>query len=97
MVCTKIEYVNNTIDENKRTKKLPFQARFSSHYIENCFFRKSVLIWNQIHNANSDIISSSLTYKTMIFKFREMFLSIFREDPSMTTHGKRKWKQFKFV
>ena len=37
-VYVKIKYVNKTIDENKRTKKTTFQSRFSSHYIENCFF-----------------------------------------------------------
>ena len=45
-------------------------------------------------SANSNINSSSLTYKTMKFMFQEIFLSLFREDPSMATYGKTTWKQF---
>ena len=93
---TKIKYVNNITEENKRTKNYTFKQN-SAAIISKIvfFFRKSVLIWNQ--NANSNINSCSLTYKTMKFKFREYFPSIFRENPSMATYGKTTWKQFKFI
>ena len=42
---TKIKYVNNTNDENRRTTKLHFQARFSSYYIEKKFFKESQFLF----------------------------------------------------
>ena len=86
--CTKIKHVNNTIEENKRTKKTNFKQDSAVITSKIVLFRKSVLFWNQIQNANSNINSSSLTYKTMKFKSKEYFLSVFREDPSMATYGK---------
>ena len=74
----KLNCASNTIDEKQRTKKLHFQARLSSHSIENCF-----VFWkiSSFLKSELNISSSSLTYKTMKSKFKEYFLSIFHEDP----------------
>ena len=40
----KIEYDNHQIDTNTRNKKLYFGDRYNGQYIENSFFKKSVII-----------------------------------------------------
>ena len=61
-------------------------------------FSKAAVIGNQFQKAKSNKNSSNfLTYKTMKLKFKEHFLSIFCEDPSMATYGKTTWKLFKFI
>ena len=86
----KFKYENQTIDENKRIKNIHFQEKFISQYIENCFFRKSVLVWNQIESKNANLTNSSLTYNTLKFKLKNDFLSTFSEDPSMETFEKHR-------
>ena len=66
-----------------RTKEI--KTAFSSKiqqalYRKKFFFRKSVLIRNQIQNANPNISSSSNKTEIKI----TYFLSIFSEDPSQS-------------
>ena len=42
-----IEYDNHQIDTNTRNKKLYFGDRYNWQYIENSFFKMSVIIWNK--------------------------------------------------
>ena len=60
--------------------------------IEDCFFRKPVLIWNQIRTQ-----ISRLTYKTIKFRFKIYFRSIFNENPPMSTYVRTSWKKIKFT
>ena len=57
-----IEYDNHQIDISKRNKKLDFGDRYNGQYIENSFFKKSVIIWNK---ATDDEVNFKdiLTYR----------------------------------
>ena len=84
--------MNHKIDENKRKKKLHSQERFSSHYIESCFFfRKTVLVWNKIESKNANLTKSNLTFKSIKFKFRICFglfsVKILLWQPMKKDHG----------
>ena len=93
--CNNIEYDNQQIDINTRNKKLYFGDRYNGQYIENSFFKKSVIIWNKLTDDKVNF-KDILTYRKAKIKFKNYYL-LFIEDPSVATHGKFSWKSFKFI
>ena len=91
-----IEYDNHQIDINTRTKNLYFGDRYNGQYIENSFFKKSVIIWNKITDDKVNF-KDIVTYRKAKIKFKNYYLLLFKEDPSVATHGKVSWKSFKFI
>ena len=91
-----IEYDNHQIDINTRNKKLYFGDRYNGQYIENSFFKKSVIIWNKLTDDKVNL-KDIVTYRKAKIKFKNYYLLLFKEDPSVATHGKVSWKSFKFI
>ena len=93
--------INTRMTQINRTRELKNYTSMKSLAViisKTVFFSENkFLVWNQIESTNGNFTNSSLTYKTMKFKFKNYFLSIFSEDPSMVTYKKRSWKQFKFI
>ena len=82
-----IEYDNHQIDINTRNKKSDFGDIYNGQYIENSFFKKSVIICNK---ATDDKVNFKdiLTYRKAKIIFKNCYLLLFKEDPSVATHGK---------
>ena len=91
-----IEYNNQQKNINKRNKKLCFGDRYNGQYIENFFFKMSVIIWSKLTD-NKVNFKGILTYRKAKIKFKIYYLFFFKEDPSVATHGKISWKSFKFI
>ena len=91
-----IEYDNHQIDNNTRNKKLYFGDRYNGQYIENSFFKKSVIIWNKLTDDKVNF-KDIVTYRKTKIKFKNYYLLLFKEDLSVATHGKVSWKSFKFI
>ena len=91
-----IEYDNHQIDINTRNKKLYFGDRYNGQYIENSFFKNSVIIWNKLTDDKVNF-KDIVTYRKAKIKFKNYYLLLFKEDPSVATHGKVSWKSFKFI
>ena len=62
----------------------------------NSFFKKSVIIWNKLTDDKVNF-KDILTYRKAKIKFKNYFLLLFKEDPSVATHCKVSWKSFKFI
>ena len=84
-----IEYDNHQID-------IYFGDRYNGQYIENSFFKKSVIIWNKLTDDKVNF-KDIVTYRKAKRKFKNYYLLLFKEDPSVATHGKVSWKSFKFI
>ena len=91
-----IEYDNHQIDTKTRNKKLYFGDRYNGQYIKNSFFKKSVIIWNKLTNDKVNF-KDIVTYRKAKIKFKNYYLLLFKEDPSVATHGKVSWKNFKLT
>ena len=91
-----IEYDNHQIDINTRNKKLYFGDRYNGQYIESSCFKKSVIIWNKLTDDKVNF-KDIVTYRKAKIKFNNYYLLLFKEDPSVATHGKVSWKSFKFI
>ena len=91
-----IKYDNHQIDINTRNKKSYFGDRYNGQYIENSFFKKSVIIWNKLTDDKVNF-KDILTCRKAKIKFKNYYLFLFKEDPSVATHRKVSWKSFKFI
>ena len=70
-----IEYDNHQIDTNTRTKKIYFRNRYNGQYIENSFFKKSVIIWNKLTD-DKVIFKEIVTYSKSKDKIQELLFII---------------------
>ena len=91
-----IEYDYHQLDMNTRNKQFYFGDRYNGQYIENSFFKKSVIIWNKLTDDKVNF-KDILTFGKAKIKFKNYFLLFFKEVPSVATHGKVSWKCFKFI
>ena len=91
-----IEYDNHQIDINTRSKKVYFADRYNGQYIENSFFKKSVIIWNKLTDDKVNF-KDILTYGKAKIKFKNYYLLLFKADPSVAIHGKVSWESFNFI
>ena len=82
-----IEYDNHQIDINTRNKNIYFGDRYNGQYIQNSFFKNSVIIWNKLSDDKVNF-KDILTYRKAKIKFKSYYLLFFKEDPSVATHGK---------
>ena len=69
------EFDNHQIDT--RNKKLFFGDRYNGQYIENPFFKKSVIIWNKLTDDKVNF-KDILTYRKAKIKFKNYYLLLFR-------------------
>ena len=81
---------------NSRNKKLYFGDRYNGQYIENFFVKKSVIIWNKLTDDKVNF-KDILTYRKSKIKFKNYYLILLKEDPSVAIQGKVSWKSFKFI
>ena len=81
-----LEYDNHQIDIKTRNKKLYFGDRYNGQYIENSFFKKSFIIWNKLTDDKVNF-KDIVTYRKAKIKFKNYYLLLFKEDPSVATHG----------
>ena len=68
-----IEYDNHQLDNNTRNKKLYFGDRYNGQYIENSFFKKTVIIWNKLRDDKVNF-KYILIYRKAKINFRNYFL-----------------------
>ena len=74
--CNDIECDNHQIDNNTRNIKLiklHFGDIYNGQYIENSFFKKSVIIWNKLTDDKVKF-KDILTYRKSKIKFKNYYL-----------------------
>ena len=67
-----IEYNIHQIDINTRNKKLYFGNRYNGQYMENPFFKKSVIISNKLTDEKVNY-KDTLTYGKAKIKFKNFY------------------------
>ena len=64
-----IEYDNHQIDINTRNEKLYFGNKYNGQYMENSFFKKSLIICNKLTDDKVNF-KDTLTYGKAKVKFK---------------------------
>ena len=68
----------------------------TKNYISATDTKKSDIIWNKLTDDKVNF-KDIIKYRKAKIKFKNYYILLIKEDPSVATHGKISWKSFTFI
>ena len=89
----KLEPPTAQVMKQQRTNLLYFMLHTNTKFLDKCFFKRAIQIWNTLPKK---IKNRKYTYLTVKKKMKTVFVERFKSTLGGTEHGEKQWIDYRF-
>ena len=89
----KLEPSTAQVMKQQRTNLLYFRLHTNTKFMDKCFFKRAIQIWNTLPKK---IKNTKYTYLTVKKKMKTVFVERFKSTLGDTEHGEKHWIDYRF-